>query len=206
MNLLYTQASPRLLRSHSNAIADVFVSGWKEYNHGAKITTRNLFEMDLPDFNNDSVDGRYLVPRKLEASPEQRSAWVNAMHYVEDFKSFDRYVFASPMWNYNIPYKFKQYIDLMFQPGLTFYLKDGEYKDAVAQKKVCFILARGQEYTQNPEIDFQKPYLEHIFTLMGFAKENMHWVVIEPTAAEDEAVHKMHSQRIQEALDIAKSF
>ncbi len=48
----------------------------------------------------------------------QRSAWDQVVAIAQRFISADRYLFAVPMWNSGIPYRLKQYIDLIRQPGL----------------------------------------------------------------------------------------
>ena len=204
MKLLYLQASPRLVRSHSIAIADAFVEAWGKYNSKATVTLKNLFQEKLPDFDNEAVNARYLAGRGLAMDKEQEAAWASVWKIIEEFKTYVRYVLASPMWNFNVPYKLKQYIDLVFQPAFTFDIIDPSYMQQMESKKICMFLARGAAYPEGSPQDFQTPYLDYIFGLMGF--KQMHKIVIEPTVQEAEKVHAMHTAKINEALALAKEF
>jgi len=87
------------------------------------------------------------------------------------------------MWNFSIPYRLKQYIDLLVQPGYTFgYSEDKGYKGLVVGKSMLAVYARGGEYPAGSEaaaFDLQTKYIELIFTFMGF--EDIRSVVVEPT-------------------------
>ena len=40
--------------------------------------------------------------------------------YIEQFVNADKFLLAIPMWNFGIPYRLKQYLDVILQPGYTF--------------------------------------------------------------------------------------
>lgn len=204
MKLLYIQASPRVVRSHAKAIADAFVEAWRKFNPDDTVTQKNLFDMELPEFCGEAVDARYLVGAGLPVTDEQKNAWAAVKACADEFLSYDRYVIATPMWNYSLPYRLKHYLDLIVQPKITFMMEDEAYKQAAAQKKVAFFLARGGQYAEDSSIDFQRPYLKHIFSMIGL--NNTHWVVMEPTIADREQVREMHTAKINEALQLAKEF
>lgn len=205
MRLLYVVASPRGMRSHSQAIADAFIEAWRKYNSGSSVVALNVFEADLPPFDGEAVEARYLVQSGKEANATHQEAWGRVAALAEDFKSFDRYVIASPMWNYNLPYRLKQYLDLIFQPRITF-MTGEEERERAAAKKACFLLARGGEYPAGCPSDFQRPYLEHVFGLMGLKPERLSWIMVEPTGGPGEKVKAMHTAKIAEALTTAKDF
>ena len=65
------------------------------------------------------------------------------VHYF-CFKSADKYLVSLPMWNFSIPYKLKQYIDLLVHRGLTFsFTPEGGYKGLVTGKPLVAVYARG---------------------------------------------------------------
>lgn len=217
MRLLYIVASPRGARSHSQAIADAFIEAWRRYSSGSSVTTLNVFEADLPPFDGEAVEARYRVKNALEpdvangpgkvdeAGQAQYEAWGRIAALAHEFKSYDRYVIASPMWNYNLPYRLKHYLDIVFQPGITF-MTDEADRERAACKKACFLLARGGEYPPACPTDFQRPYLAHLFGQMGLQPDNLNWIMVEPTGAAPDKVKAMHTARIAEALTIAKDF
>lgn len=204
MRLLYIQASPRTMRSHCKAIAEAFVEAWSRFNTGSKVDVHNIWEMELPDFDGAAVEGRYLAGAGKECSGEQRLAWGKVAGFAENFISYDRYVIASPMWNYLMPYRMKHYLDLVIQPGISFMRSDEEYKSAAAQKKTALFLARAGEYPEGSPLDFQKPYFEQSFKMMGL--KNNYYIMVEPTGADAQAVKSMHTAKINEALALAKEF
>ena len=204
MKLLYIQASPRVMRSHSKAIADAFVEAWGRFNTGSKVDVHNVWEMALPEFDGLGVEARYLVGAGKEASPEHKEAWGKVSKFAENFISYDRFVIASPMWNYHVPYKMKQYLDVVIQPGITFMREDEEYKRALAQKKAALFLARNGTYSEGSPLDFQKPYFTTALKMMGLTNNN--FILIEGTGGKPEAVKQMHTEKINEALVLAKEF
>jgi len=102
---------------------------------------------------------------------------------IEQFTSADKYVLAVPMWNFGIPYRLKQYIDLLVQPGYTFsYSEDTGYQGLVVGKPMLAVYARGGEYPVGggtEAFDLQTKYIELIFGFIGF--KDIRSVVVEPT-------------------------
>lgn len=204
MKLLYIQASPRTMRSHSKAIADAFVDAWGRFNSGAKVDVHNIWEMDLPEFDGLAVEARYLVGAGKEASEEHRASWGKIAGFAENFIGYDRFVIASPMWNYLMPYRMKHYLDIVIQPRITFMRQDQAYKDAVKRKKTALFLARSGTYPEGSPADFQKPYFKQALNMMGLV--NNHYILIEGTGGKPEEVKAMHTAKINEALVLAKEF
>ncbi len=201
--LLYIQASPRIQRSHSIAVADAFVGSYEQEHAGDEIVTLNLFEASLPNFDGLAVQAKYTILHGKSHSKEEQQAWKNVERVIEQFTSADKYVLAVPMWNFSIPYRFKQYIDILVQPGYTFsYSQDKGYEGLVVGKPLLAVYARGGEYPAGGEaeaFDFQTRYVELIFGFMGF--KDIRSVVVEPTLQGGPDVAKT---RVREAIDRAK--
>lgn len=201
--LLYIQASPRIQRSHSIAVADAFVGSYEQEHADDEIVTLNLFEASIPNFDGLAVQAKYTILHGKSHSKEEQQAWKNVERVIEQFTSADKYVLAVPMWNFSIPYRFKQYIDILVQPGYTFsYSEDKGYEGLVLGKPLLAVYARGGEYPADSEaeaFDFQTRYVELIFGFMGF--KNMRSVVVEPTLQGGPDVAKTH---VREAIDRAK--
>lgn len=201
--LLYIQASPRIQRSHSIAVADAFVGSYEQEHAGDEVVTVNLFEASLPNFDGLAVQAKYTILHGKSHSKEEQQAWKHVERVIEQFTSADKYVLAVPMWNFSIPYRFKQYIDILVQPGYTFsYSEDKGYEGLVIGKPLLAVYARGGEYPVGGEaeaFDFQTRYVELIFGFMGF--KDMRSVVVEPTLQGGPDVAKT---RVREAIDRAK--
>jgi len=201
--LLYVQASPRIQRSHSIAVADTFVGSYEQEHADDEIVTLNLFEASIPNFDGLAVQAKYTILHGRQHSQEELDAWKNVERVIEQFTSADKYVLAVPMWNFSIPYRFKQYIDILVQPGYTFsYSQDKGYEGLVVGKPLLAVYARGGEYPAGGEaeaFDFQTRYVELIFGFMGF--KDIRSVVVEPTLQGGPDVAKT---RVREAIDRAK--
>lgn len=207
--LLYIQASPRGGRSYSLAAADAFVESYRRIHPDDEIVTLNLFDLDMPAFDGDVLNAKYAILNGLTHTDAERSAWEQVVSLIDAFKSADKYVFAVPMWNFSLPYRLKQYIDIIAQPTYTFSFSPEEgYKGLVTGKPVFIAYARGGEYPPGSEgeaLDFQTKYLEFILGFIGFT--DFARVVVEPTlAGGPDTAKERREAAILEAEDIAKAF
>src|SRR5512141_2414129 len=121
--------------------------------------------------------------RGLAHSVEEARAWQHVVETVDRFKSADKVLVSSPMWNFGIPYRLKQYIDVIVQPSLTVaYSPEKGYTGLVTGRPMMLLLARGGVYRPgNPleTFDFQETYLRSIFGFIGFT--DIRSVVIQGT-------------------------
>jgi len=201
--LLYIQASPRIQRSHSIAVADAFVAAYEQHNAEDEIVTVNLFEASIPNFDGLAVPAKYTILHGQAHSDEEMRAWKNIERVIEQFTSADKYVFAVPMWNFGIPYRLKQYIDVLVQPGYTFSYSEAEgYQGLVVGKPALVVYARGGEYPAGSEaeaFDMQSKYVALVLGFMGF--KDVRSVVVEPTLQGGPDVAK---KCVREAVERAK--
>jgi FMN-dependent NADH-azoreductase len=75
------------------------------------------------------------------------------------------------MWNFGVPYRLKQYIDVIVQPSLTFAASTQGVTGLVTGRPLMLLLARGGVYRSgNPQetLDFQETYLRCNFGFIGF--------------------------------------
>ncbi len=205
--LLYIKISPRTGRSHSIAVADAFIDAYRTKNPDDTIQTIDLFKKDLPPFDLDAANAKYKILHGKDHDDRDKAIWRNIEAVIDEFKSADKYVIAVPMWNFSIPYRLKQYIDILVQPGYTFgFTEDGRYKGLVTGKPILAVYARGGEYTgERAAMDFQKSYLEAILGFIGF--EQIESVIVEPTLAEGPDVCKeKQDAAVAKARELAANF
>ena len=168
--VLYIQASPRGERSHSVAVAEAFIETWKQTHPEGEVVTKNIFEADLPAFDGGALNGKYNIMHGRDHTKEEKAAWAAVEAVIEEFKSFDAYVFAVPMWNFAIPYRLKHYIDLLVQPGYTVGMDENGYFGMLKDKKAFVAYASGGSYAVgNPleTLDYQSTYLRFILGFVG---------------------------------------
>lgn len=207
--ILYIQASPRGERSYSSTVAEAFIASYKEGNPGDEIITLNPFDKKLPAFDGLALQGKYTILHGLEHSAEELAAWRAVEEIIAEFKSADKYIMSVPMWNFNIPYKLKHYIDILVQPTYTFsFSPEKGYSGLVTGKPVFIAYSRGGEYpagTAAEAFDFQTKYLEHILGFIGFT--DIRTVVVEPTLqGGPDTAKERREAAIVKAKDMAKSF
>ena len=192
--LLHIQASPRGNRSASVTVAQHFIESYLATHPGDTVETLDLWQAGLPEFDGAILDAKYAVLHGQKHTPEQLQAWQAVVKIADHFKSADKYVFSLPMWNFGIPYKLKQFIDVLVQPGLTFNFTPEEgYKGLVLGKPAVAVYARGGAYGAGSGMegyDAQSPYLKEVLGFIGFT--DIKEIFVEPTLAsptsKDEAV------------------
>ncbi|HIJ56888.1 MAG TPA: FMN-dependent NADH-azoreductase [Deltaproteobacteria bacterium] len=206
--LLYIQGSPRGDRSSSIAVADAFVNTYKERHPDDDINVINLFQMNLPSFDGPALQAKYTILHGRQHSDAELTAWRAIEAVIGEFTSADKYVFAVPMWNFNIPYRLKQYIDVIVQPSYTFsFSPDEGYSGLVTNKPVFIAYARGGEYPAGSDFesfDLQTKYLELILGFIGFT--DVRKVVVEPTLGESDSTDERLETAIKRAQTMAESF
>ena len=192
--LLYIQASPRIGRSASIAVAEHFLDIYRAEHPDDTVETLNLWEADLPEFDGATLDAKYAVVHGQTHTPTQREAWQAVVRIADHFKSADKYLFSLPMWNFGIPYKLKHYIDVLVQPGLAYsFTAEAGYQGLITGKPAVAIYARGGAYGPGSgaeSYDAQSSYLRQILGFIGFT--DIKEIFVEPTlagpTAKDDAV------------------
>ncbi len=121
--LLFIKASPRGSASKSVAIAEAWLAARQAREPGLTVDTIELWEEALPDFDGDRANAKLNVITGQAQNDTQQTAWDQIVAIANRFIAADHYLFAVPMWNGGIPYRLKQYIDIIHQPGLLFGLK-----------------------------------------------------------------------------------
>jgi FMN-dependent NADH-azoreductase len=204
--VLYIQASPRGKRSHSIAVADRFIEEYRKKNPKDEIITLNVFEAKLPTFDGFTVQAKYSIMHGQKHSADEAKAWKVVEGIIESFKSADKYVFAVPMWNFGIPYRLKQYVDIIAQPTYTFASTEKGYEGLVKGKKAFVAYARGGEYSgAGSGYDHQKSYLELVLGFVGIT--DVRSVVAEPMlAGGSEVARKKQDEAIASAVRAAETF
>ena len=136
--------------------------------------------------------------KRQDPESKEAAAWSGVKEIFDTFADADHYVFSVPMWNFNIPYKLKHYIDIVTQPGMSwsFSPEDG-YKGLMTDKTATVIYASGDGYSEGTgfeSFDIQKPYVNLWLTFLGFKKIDK--VIIDRTLFDAETAEK-------NALDVA---
>ena len=165
--LLFIECSPRRTDSFSSQAAAIYLNALPK---DVTVEQLDLCGAKLPEFDAAAAAAKYKVMRGQALNPGEESAWSAVVALVEQFKAADHYLIAAPMWNFGIPYKLKQYIDLITHPGLTFNPRpDG--MEGLAGGDAVVIYSRGGNYSpkdgQPDPYDHQSPYLQAWLGVVG---------------------------------------
>ena len=198
MKINYIECSPRGDRSHSTKIALAYIEQARKNISDLKLKNINPWSLELPEFNGEMLNAKYSVIRGDSPSDSEVAAWASVKNIFDEFNDADHYLFSVPMWNFNIPYKLKHYIDIVTQPGMSWsYTPEDGYKGLMTDKTATVIYATGDGYSEGTgfeSFDMQKPYVNLWLTFLGFKK--IEKVVIDRTLFDAETAEK-------NALDVA---
>lgn len=161
--LLHISASPRGSASESLALAETFVDAYRETHPEHRIEHWDLWDGTLPEFGPTETAAKMAVFGGEEFDGQQAAAWERVAAAFRRFTSADRYLFSVPMWNHGVPYIFKQFIDVVSQPGMVFsFDPEHGYTGLLRGKKAALIVTSAvYGNTAGPAFghDFQVPYL-----------------------------------------------
>lgn len=161
--LLFINASPRD-ESRSAAVARAYLDAAVAATPGLEVDTIRLWEEPLPDFDGNRANAKLAIITGQEHSGLQKTAWDEITSIAQRFIAADTYLFAVPMWNGGIPYRLKQYIDIIHQPGLLFGLDPATgYFGLLAGKRAVLAYTSGAFSPAAPSpafgIDHQSTYM-----------------------------------------------
>lgn len=161
--LLFIKASPRKSSSKSITIAEEFLSGFQESQMDLKIDTLDLWDEHLPPFDGDKAAAKMKVITQQSLDDVEKTSWNEVLTIIARFKAADYYLFAVPMWNGGIPYRLKQYVDIIHQPGELWSLDPVKGYEGLLKGKKAIIVYTSGAYAPGVSAefgdDFQSTYL-----------------------------------------------
>ncbi len=204
--LLYIESSPRKKRSASIQVAQAFIKSYTDAHPNNEVIYLDLWDLDMPEFDHDTIDAKYSIMQGNAQTEAQRKAWRNIEELIAQFKKADKYLFSIPMWNFSIPYKLKHYIDLIVQPSYTFsFSPEQGYQGLVTGKPAALICARGGKYGAGSGaefLDLQVNYMETFLKFIGFT--SIQEILVEPTVGPEK--DKVIEAAKQKAAELATQF
>lgn len=183
--LLHIQLSPRKERSASNEVAQAFIDSFQKKHADAKLVTFNIWEEDLPEFNQDALNAKYAGLNGQSLTESQAHAWEILKKYANLLHEADVILLSVPLWNFGIPYKLKQFIDLVSQKDILFTFHPDRGLEGILQnKKAVGIYARGLQLSKESnypaeQFDFQKSYTEAWLNFIGVSE--IYSVIVDKT-------------------------
>ncbi len=208
VRLLYIEASPSKKRSHTIAAARAFLASYERSHPGHDVETLDLWHAELPPFDEDTIEAKFAVLRNKSFTPRQLETWSAVQRVSRHFNGFDRYLIATPMWNFGIPYVLKHFIDVVTLAGENWtWTPAAGYLPLLTGKKAALIYSSAGAYDIGPgydESDFQKPYLRRWLSFIGV--HDITEIAIAPTLADPARVAAIDAEAQARASGLACTF
>lgn len=177
---LWVEGSPKGDESLSSALAQAYLDAAPAAF--GDVERLSVWSAERLSFGREAAIAKFAPLFGERLTPGQDRIWQQVLAEIDRVREFDRLVVSSPMWNWHVPHALKAWIDIIVQPVASFTLNDrGEHIGTLgAGKPLQLILTRSSAYDgRHPELhDFQRPYLEYVFTLLGYEVSTL---TIEPT-------------------------
>jgi FMN-dependent NADH-azoreductase len=171
MNVLHIQSSPRGNKSNSIALTNAFLSASRKVLPAINEDVLNVWDENLPEFDTASIGAKYKAINHQPMTDAESRTWNRIQELIGRFQRANRMVLGLPMWNFSIPYKLKQLIDLTAQRNYLFTYDGKEYGPLLDIPKALVVYTRGSTYRENtpipPSFDHQAPYIDFWLRMIG---------------------------------------
>lgn len=191
-------------QSFSLKLENMFIEKYQKVFTNNKLEIINLYDIEIPQVTQQQLLNTWDKQRhKQSLTPEEQHLAQLSKKLLEQFKGAQRIVIVTPLHNFNITSKMKDYMDNIMLARETFkYTKEGSVGLMTDNYKALLLQASGSIYTNDDRytpLDFSYRYLKEMFeNIMGFDK--FYVVRAEETAIlpEEEVM-----QKASQNLDIA---
>jgi FMN-dependent NADH-azoreductase len=207
--VLYIEGSPNKGHSASIEVCQAFLETYRETHPDHTIQTLDIWDLALPEFDEDALAAKYAGLSGAPLTSAQADAWRRIEALAAPFHDADKLLFGVPLWNFSIPYKLKQLIDVISQKDVLFTFDGTGFAGKLRGKKAAVVYARGLSYqtpgsfTPASEFDLQRPYMEMWLKFVGV--EDVAGIVVERTLfGPDGQVDRRHA--IDAAQALARTF
>ena len=171
MNVLHIQSSPRGDKSNSIALTNAFLRASRRVFPEINEDVLNVWDENLPEFDAASIGAKYKAINHQPMTDAESLTWNRIQELIGRFQRANRMVLGLPMWNFSIPYKLKQLIDLTAQRNYLFTYDGKEYGPLLDIPKALVVYTRGSTYRENtpipPAFDHQAPYIDFWLRMIG---------------------------------------
>ena len=205
--LLHLACSPRS-DSESAAGAHVLLDRFREVRPDWEIDAMNLWREPLPEFEGYLLEAKYARIGGKSFTNSQQDAFAVAERLALRLSLADRVLISTPMWNFSIPYKLKQWLDVIIQPGLTFRFDPAlGYLPLLKDRPTVVIIASGSDFITSmnrSRIDMATPYQREALRFIGIC--DVRFVPIGPTTGPAEPIRTAREAAHRRLAEMAGRF
>ncbi|WP_084629053.1 FMN-dependent NADH-azoreductase [Neptunomonas japonica] len=206
--LLVIQCTPRNENSNTMPLAEHFITSLQSSGPSWNIDKLNLWDESFPEMNGEILTAKYAFFEGQPLNDEQAHGWSQVRQHLERFSRADAVVVVMPIWNLNVPYVLKHYIDVITQPGLCFsWSQETGYQSLLQNKTALVLSSSGQGFhpgSGNENDDFGLNYIER--WLVTFMNCHVQKIASAPTEADESRVLTAKRQAYDQASLLAKNF
>ncbi len=188
--ILHIEASPRGDASTSSAMAAAYLDALGDRLGGIAVDRLQVWGESLPDFDGAALEAKYATLKGAGLTPAQAAAWDGIRALVARIDRADAILVSTPMWNLGIPYKLKQLVDLVTQPGISFAFDPATgYRPLLRDRPVAAVLSSTGDFrdgTSYGRPDLASGYLAAALRFIGLADLSL--VPVAPTVGAADAV------------------
>ncbi|MCF1633405.1 NAD(P)H-dependent oxidoreductase [Streptococcus gallolyticus] len=172
--------------SFSATLQEKFLDKYAARFSNDDLTILNLYATDIPRIEQDELLGIWKKQAdNLPLTEAELALAKQSQALLEQFKEHHRIVIVSPLHNFNVTSRMKDYIDNILIARETFkYTENGSVGLMTDDYQVLLLLASGSIYTNQDRyttLDFAPNYIRGIFQeIMGF--DAFHLVIAQGTA------------------------
>lgn len=172
-DLLFVNSSPRGERSESLQLAEALLTVYCETAPAAVIDRLDLFDGSLPVFAAEAAATKMKVIGGEPLSPADAAVWDEVASVVARLAAADALLFTVPMWNAGVPWRLKQLIDVVTQPGLAFSFHPETGYSGLLQGKRAAVIYTSHVYSPGVDerfgVDFHSSYFEYWLGFVGIS-------------------------------------
>jgi FMN-dependent NADH-azoreductase len=152
VKVLEIQSSPRGESSNSITLTKSFIEACKSDNASIVVDTSNVWHERLPEFDREAIGAKYKAVKHKTTTEAESNVWERIRLLIQRFQNADRIVLATPMWNFGLPYKLKQLIDLVTQRSYLCTYDGKQYGPLLNVEKAVAVYTRGSRYLEGTPI------------------------------------------------------
>jgi FMN-dependent NADH-azoreductase len=172
VKILEIQSSPRGESSDSITLTTSFIKACRSANTSIVVDTLNVWHERLPEFDYEAIGAKYKAVQHKTMTETEFDVWESIQSLIQRFQSADRIVLGTPMWNFGLPYKLKQLIDLVAQRNYLFAYDGKQYGPLLNVEKAVVVCTRGSRFLEGTllppsRFDHQTTYLDLWLRLVG---------------------------------------
>jgi FMN-dependent NADH-azoreductase len=150
-----------------------FLSEYAEQVRDAAVDRLDIWQERLPEFDAEAINAKYKGVSGESMTPVEMATWEKIKELASRFQRADRIVLGVPMWNFSVPYKLKQLIDLTCQRNMLFTFDGEPYGPSLSIDKAFVAYVRGQsdeagfKTVSQPGFGYLSGYIEFWLRFIG---------------------------------------